>query len=551
MTIGRKVFVSLAKGPYTLTSRLFSAIMATITTGISITAAPRLASKAARISIYRRWGKRLFDVAGSLAGLAVSSPILIFCTLLVRLSSRGPVLFRQTRVGYLGRPFTLMKFRTMLEGSEALGSTVVVKSDPRLTPVGAFLRRTKLDELPQFINVLRGEMSFVGPRPRVPSEINLNDPRDRILLSVRPGVTSYASIHHRMEADYCARHANPQGIYRTQLLPQKQSLDFEYVQNPTFRQDLKLLSLTFLLVWVPGRSLAGRLRILGREVWPYSRGAQILLDLAVYTCAVLFAYTFRYEAGFPDFYRRQMWLYVAFIPALRVVVNRCLGIYDMMWRYVTLDDASRLPVALAPITLVLYGLRLGLPTNSWEAGMFHVPLSIITLEYLLALSAGLGLRYLRRMLYVLHHHFQPLPEGARRVLILGAGMLGLTTAQDIRQYPHMRLVGFLDDDVTKHRRLLAGCRVLGNSANLETVCARFTVTDLVICAKSIDPDRLLQLYRRCEVLRVKLHRLPSLDRVLRDESGLPLPAHMPLSYISQGASVRINLTLEPADSSRQ
>ena len=191
----------------------------------------------------------------------------------------------------------------MVRGAESLGSSVVVIHDPRLTPVGTFLRRTKLDELPQFINVLRGEMSFVGPRPRVPSEIDLNDPSERVLLSVRPGVTSYASIHHRMEADYCARQANPQAVYRTNLLPQKRSLDCEYVQNLTFRLDLKLLLMTFVLVCVPGRSLAGGLRILGREVRPYSRGAQMLLDLAVYMGAAWLAYTFRYEAGFPDFHQ--------------------------------------------------------------------------------------------------------------------------------------------------------------------------------------------------------------------------------------------------------
>jgi FlaA1/EpsC-like NDP-sugar epimerase len=249
--------------------------------------------------------------------------------------------------------------------------------------------------------------------------------------------------------------------------------------------------------------------------------------------AAWLAYTFRYEAGFLDFYRRQMWLYIAFIPPLRVVVNRCLGIYDMMWRYVTLEDASSQATALAPITLVLYVLRLGLTTSSWEAHMFQVPLSIITLDYLLALSAGLGLRSLRRMLYVLHHHYQPLPEGVRRVLILGAGLRGLTTAQDIRQYPHMSLVGFLDDDPTKDRRLVAGCRVLGNSANLETLCPRYKVTDLVICAKSIDPHRLLELYGRCEVLRVKVRILPSLDRVLRGEGDMSRPAHLPLSYVTQ------------------
>jgi FlaA1/EpsC-like NDP-sugar epimerase len=228
-----------------------------------------------------------------------------------------------------------------------------------------------------------------------------------------------------------------------------------------------------------------------------------------------------------------MWLYIVFIPPLRVAVNRCLGVYDRMWRYITLEDASFLAVALAPVTLVLFGLRLGLPTSSWKAVLLLVPLSITSLECLLALSASLGLRSLRRMLYMLHHHYQPLPEGARRVLILGAGLLGLMTAQDIRQYPHMSMVGFLDDDPVKNRRLIAGCRVLGNSTDLEILCPRYKVTDLMICAKSIDPHQRLELYRRCEALRINVHMLPRLDQLLRNESELPLPVHLPPSFVSQ------------------
>ncbi|MGO8813762.1 MAG: sugar transferase [Terriglobia bacterium] len=498
--------------------------MATITSGLGKFVMPAPVSVADCPSLYMRGGKRLFDIVASLACLVISSPLLILCALLVRLTSRGPALFRQTRVGYLGRPFTLIKLRTMVQGAEVLGSSVVVDRDPRLTLVGAFLRGTKLDEFPQFFNVLRGEMSFVGPRPRVASEIDLNDPRERILLRVRPGVTSYASIHHRREADYCARQANPQAVYRTNLLPQKRSLDCEYIRNLTLRLDLKLLLMTLVLVYAPERSLARGLSKCGLEAQPYSRGAQMLLDLAVYMGAALLAYTFRYEAGFLDFYRRQMWLYMAFIPPLRVMVNRCLGIYDMMWRYVTLEDAFFLTVAFAPITLVLYALRLGLPTSSWQAVMFLVPLSIITLEYLLALSASLGLRCLRRMLYVLHHHYQPLPEGARRVLILGAGLRGLSAAQDIRQYPHMSLVGFLDDDPAKNQRLIAGYRVLGNTAGLQSLCSRYKVTDVIVCAKLIEPDRLGEIYRHCKILGVMLHLLPSLDQILREESLMPSAA---------------------------
>jgi lipopolysaccharide/colanic/teichoic acid biosynthesis glycosyltransferase len=507
--------------------------MATITTGLDKLVAPEAVSSADGSSFYVRRGKRLFDIAASLAALAISSPLLVLCALLVRLTSRGPVLFRQTRVGYQGRLFTLIKFRTMVEGAEALGASVVVAGDPRLTPVGYFLRRTKLDELPQFFNVLRGEMSIVGPRPRVPREVDRDDPREQFLQTIRPGVTSYASIHHRMEAEYCARQARPQAVHHSNLLPQKRSLDGEYVRNPTFRLDLKLLLLTFVLVYIPGKSLARGLNIFGWEMRHFTRGAQMLLDLAVYMGAAWLAYTIRYEAGFLDFYRRQMWLYIAFIPVIRVMVNRCLGIYDMMWRYLTLEDASFLAAALAPVTLGLFALRLGLPPTSWKLVLLLVPLSITSLECLLALSASLGLRSLRRMLYMLHHHYQPLPEGARRVLILGAGMLGLMTAQDLRQYPHMNMVGFLDDDPTKNRRLIAGCRVLGNSTDLEIFCSRHKVTDLMICARSMNPRRRLQLDRRCEALGVKVHMLPGLDQVLRNESELPQSMDLPPSLVSQ------------------
>jgi FlaA1/EpsC-like NDP-sugar epimerase len=173
---------------------------------------------------------------------------------------------------------------------------------------------------------------------------------------------------------------------------------------------------------------------------------------------------------------------------------------------------------------VLLILRLWLPTSSRVAVPFLVPLGVITLEYLITLTAGLGLRCLRRMLYQLQQHYQPLPEAAHRVLILGAGLLGLTTAVDMRRYPHMQLVGFLDDDPSKYRRLIAGCRVLGNSDDLEALCLRHKVTDVVICAKSIDPTRLLGLFQRCSALKVKPHVLPSLDRLLRDESIVPVAA---------------------------
>ena len=206
------------------------------------------------VGFYRCFGKRIFDFVAALAGLVVVSPILLFSMLLVRLTSRGPVLFRQVRLGQFGRPFRVFKFRTMQVGADRKGPSVVVPGDQRLTLIGNSLRRTKLDELPQLFNVLRGQMSLVGPRPRVPEEVNLGDPVEQTLLSVRPGLTSYASVYHRMEADYCARQHDPQAVHREVILPQKGYLDAEYVKNLSFMLDLKLILLTILLVFIPGKA---------------------------------------------------------------------------------------------------------------------------------------------------------------------------------------------------------------------------------------------------------------------------------------------------------
>ncbi len=511
--------------------------MATLTTGLRNTSTAEEVSQAAQGSAYGRWEKRIFDVGASVAGLVFTAPLLLICAVLVRLTSGRPVLFRQVRVGRQGCPFKVIKFRTMRNGAEVLGSAVVTEGDQRLTPVGSFLRRTKLDELPQLLNVLLGEMSIVGPRPRVSSEVNLNDPREQVILRARPGLTSYASIHHRMEAEYCAQQADPQRIHRTKLLPQKLALDCEYVESLCLSLDVRLILLTFLLVFIPGKSLAKKIKVFGREVCPYSRAAQIILDLVLYASAVWLAYRLRFDAAFPDLYRTQMLLLIILLPALRVVTNRLVGTYDVMWRYTNMADAVVFALSLAPLTAILLLLRLGLPALSRAVALVEVPLSVVVVEYLISLSAGLSLRSLRRMLYVLHHHYQPFPEAnRRRVLILGAGLLGLSTVVDMRRHPHIEPVGFLDDDPTKYRRIMAGLRVLGNSEDLEELCARHKVTDLVICAKSLDPGKLQRLHQRCSDLEIKFHLLPGLDRILQEESHFSPPVEPVLSLVGSNRS---------------
>lgn len=190
--------------------------------------------------------KRLFDILTASIGLILLSPVLLITALLVKLTSPGPILFRQTRVGQSFRPFQILKFRTMTPDAEHRGGQLTAGRDPRITTIGHFLRRTKLDELPQLINVLRGEMSFVGPRPEVPRYVeHYRDDYTR-LLTVRPGITDLASLRYRHESELLGQAVDPEAMYLHQILPDKIALGKEYLQKQSLLMDLSLMIRTVL-----------------------------------------------------------------------------------------------------------------------------------------------------------------------------------------------------------------------------------------------------------------------------------------------------------------
>ena len=188
--------------------------------------------------------KRAVDLGASLLGLAVLAPLFAGITLAVRLDSPGPVLFRHERMGLGGRRFHLLKFRSMSYGSR--GAEVTVAGDARVTRVGRFLRRTKLDELPQLWNVLAGDMSLVGPRPEVERYVRLFAADYEEILSVRPGITDFAAIEYRDEERVLAAAADPEAEYRNVVLPAKIVLYRRYLAERSFLTDAKLVLRTFL-----------------------------------------------------------------------------------------------------------------------------------------------------------------------------------------------------------------------------------------------------------------------------------------------------------------
>ena len=194
--------------------------------------------------------KRAFDVLFAAAVLLLLSPLLLGVAAWIRLDSRGPVLFRQLRVGRDGREFRILKFRTMHVDAPARGPQITVGRDPRITRAGHFLRKYKIDEFPQFINVLVGDMSVVGPRPEVPRYVAMYPPATRdLVLSVRPGITDLASLAYRDESEVLARSNDPERAYVQEILPAKLQYACQYVRERSLWLDLRIISRTAAAVF--------------------------------------------------------------------------------------------------------------------------------------------------------------------------------------------------------------------------------------------------------------------------------------------------------------
>lgn len=192
--------------------------------------------------------KRAFDVVVAGAALATSAPLLVAVASAIRLDSKGGVLFAQTRVGRHRAPIRTLKFRSMVTDAERVGPQITTSGDPRITRVGRFLRRTKLDELPQLWNVVRGDMSIVGPRPEVPKYVDTYPPEWSEVLSVRPGLTDHASLVFRHEEELLALAADRERAYREVVMPMKLALALDGVRKASLRHDLEIVVRTALAI---------------------------------------------------------------------------------------------------------------------------------------------------------------------------------------------------------------------------------------------------------------------------------------------------------------
>ena len=193
--------------------------------------------------------KRLFDIVSSGIGLLCLAPVFVVMAIWIKLDSRGPVFYRQTRVGRYGRDFRIFKFRSMRVGSDKGRQITVGERDPRITRSGYFIRRYKIDELPQLINVFLGDMSIVGPRPEVRKYVDLYSEEQRKVFQVRPGITDLASIKYRNENELLSQVDDPDTYYIDVIMPDKLAINLEYIRHQSFMGDIKIIFSTLFKIF--------------------------------------------------------------------------------------------------------------------------------------------------------------------------------------------------------------------------------------------------------------------------------------------------------------
>jgi FlaA1/EpsC-like NDP-sugar epimerase/lipopolysaccharide/colanic/teichoic acid biosynthesis glycosyltransferase len=470
------------------------------------------------ISIHIRTSplSRGLDLIASGLGLLLLSPVFLIVGLVIKLTSAGPVFYKAERVGQGGRLFKLYKFRSMYLNADRNGPGITTKDDPRITPAGRFLRRTKLDELPQLINVFRGEMSLVGPRPEDPRYVALYTPRQRRLLAARPGMTSPASLHYREEETLLSGD-NWEAIYREQVLPSKLALDLAYLQQRTLWTDLVLILQTITLLINGKKGLNLVLSLRNRHFF--------MLDILALLFTPALALTLHLDRL--DWWPRTCQALVFFTSVallVKLTIFYKLNLYNRYWRYAGVSDLTRVLIAIGLSTTVLTALFVGTHATleRYELDMYRcVPL----IDGLLTCLTVGGFRFGMRGLYYWCQQ-RRCGVGGRRVLVVGAGEAGTMVAREVQISPQLNMepVAFVDDDPAKVGAHIQGLPVAGTCAQIPELVDRYQIQRIVVAIPSAPLARLQEIVAICEKTGVATHNLPGIYELL---AGHKTISHLP------------------------
>ncbi len=467
--------------------------------------------------------KRAFDIGASTLGLLITLPILVIISVLVKVFSRGPVIFSQVRVGKGFRPFRIYKFRTMVAEAPSQGLPLTVGQDVRVTRVGRILRKFKLDELPQLVNVLVGDMSLVGPRPEVPRYVEPMRSEFSEILVVRPGITDLASLKYIDESGLLACSKNPEEEYRNEVLPEKLRLAKLYVHHASLRLDFAIIVQTLLRIvnssvvvcelpdlkatrqspsvspWVRVSSLINRWR----------RPIIVALDVAMIILANYVAFALRFDGHIPSeeigtFQHTVLWLVV-----IRGVAFAVFGLHESRRRYTSIWDLHNIVGGVLTSTLVFYGLVY------WALGINDYPRTVFVIDSVLLIGFLAGVRLPMRIF-----REAVIYRKKKKVLVVGAGNSGERVVREMKTRPeyHRQPIGFVDDQVSLLNQRIHGVKVLGTLGDLPKLVEKHKPEEVVIAVPDATPDFLRGLISQLEPYEVSIKTLPSVKEFLADES---------------------------------
>ena len=471
--------------------------------------------------------RRLLDIIIALAGLLLLSPILIWLSLWVKLTSKGPVFYRARRVGRQGGEFRLLKFRTMVAEADKIGPGLTLDQDSRITPTGQRLRSHRLDELPQLWNVLVGDMGLVGPRPEDPRYVAHYTDEQREILKSRPGVTGPAQIAFRNEPERLRTASDPEGTYLREIMPAKLAIDLEYLRRRTVWTDLSMIFNT-LRIYV---------------------GNRILVVLDVVSLALSFVLAF--AIGFDDirFFEIFGFYWPVFIPMLiiKLAVFEAMGLYRRLWRYASVRELLSVlwAVVLSSILCGVFVLVLWLwPAQTFVTGF---PRSVLFIDAMLSLLLVGGVRFASRWQQETQRPTAARngagSTGDRPALIVGAGDAGAMAAREMLRNPQLgyNLVGFLDDDPDKLGLRVHGLPVLGALADLPRCVQEYQVRQVLIAMPAAPGAAVRRVVELAQDAAVEIRTLPGYYELIGGQVSVQRARRVQLEDLLRRAPTPLDL----------
>jgi FlaA1/EpsC-like NDP-sugar epimerase/lipopolysaccharide/colanic/teichoic acid biosynthesis glycosyltransferase len=488
--------------------------------------------------------KRLFDLVVSFIGLVVSSPFLLLCAILIKLDSEGSVFFKQIRLGKGKKLFAIYKFRTMRFDENSNGVQVTSIKDRRITKSGRWLRKFKLDELPQLWNVLKGDMSLVGPRPEVPKYAKHYNHREQAVFSVRPGITDLASIYYRDEAELLPS-KNTEKFYVSHILHEKLKLNLSYIYNRSFSFDLKILFCTVLIAFFPTftgkwlraslttgflqqlfNSILLRIHHVDRAIHVSKRIVyKVVVDSSIILVSYYLAFLIRFDGKLPYLDWLGFLKTAPILVLISIAVFYLSKLYRGLWQYASIKE--------------LFGL-ISIHTLAWASfisslifiKVYWVPRSVLIVYWLLALTSLGGVRILYRVFCL---HSGNLIPNKRRVIVVGAGDAGEMILRQMRNYPQYGYlpVSLVDDNPELQDVRIHGVPVLGNQEDIPQIVLEKDIHEVIVAIPSASATQMRNIVSKCERAGVKVKTVPGPREIIDGDY-----------HLSQLREVRIEDLLE-------